>query len=653
MEIIRGVPLDAVPAWAVLERRLFADIEDGWRLFSRRYTREDGGIRFPAVFTDRDGVDDLYEPFFNWPAFYLLGGSDEVLAAAKRHWEGVTAQLESAGMLTDEYENGYDWFHQGESLLFFYGLCAADPGDVAFARRARRFAELYTDPAAGNYDRERNIIRAPHNGSLGARPGLNDIVQPYSASFAEMRRYGLPLEDVPGIESWDDLADPAKALAMGEAMQRAAQGDVVVDLAATSLVANRWLYDGDPEAAGWIDRYVGGWEERARANDGLVPDNVAPDGTVGGLHGGRWFGGHYGWTWPHGLPSVGMATVVSGLNAALVTGDDRRLDTARRVLDTVLDHAVVASVAETPYSLKGGWLARLGADADEPALLVPHRFGRDGWFDYAPMPLELPTWLWWWSRSDADRARLDRVRAGLPSGGRPVKAFRDKAEAGHEAPWLDYLDGRLPDYPEQALSMALGQVARRIALIQADDSDPATVHLHFWQRVNPVVTEVLTQLVSGAPQVLYNGGLPFVAVDYEDADAARPGLPADVAALVTGLDGDRIGLELVNVSPLHTRRVIVRPSRFGTARLAGVRFRTEPGADYPGPSTAYAATRGTVVERHIDTDTDTDTDADGVEVVLPPAHRLQLELITAPSPSPARHRGAADLDRIEHTKEQP
>ncbi|SDH71953.1 hypothetical protein SAMN04515691_0184 [Leifsonia sp. 98AMF] len=646
METIRGVPLDSVPAWAVLERRLFAGIEDGWRLFQRRYTREDGGIRFPAVFTDRDGVDDLYEPFFNWPAFYLLGGSDDVLSAAKRHWEGVTAQLEAAGMLTDEYENGYDWFHQGESLLFFYGLCAADPGDAAFARRARRFAELYTDPAAGNYDPERNIIRAPHTGALGARPGLNDVVQPYSASFGEMRRYGLPLEDVPGIETWDDLVDPAKARAMGEAMQRAARGDVVVNLASTGLVANRWLYDGDPEAAAWIDRYVGGWEARARANDGLLPDNVAPDGTVGGLHGGRWYGGHYGWTWPHGLPSVGMAAVVSALNAALVTGDDSRLDTARRVLDAVLDHAVVASVAETPYSLKGGWLARLGADADEPALLVPHRYGRDGWFDYAPMPLELPTWLWWWSRSDADRARLDRVREGLPSGPQPVKAFRDKAEAGHEAPWLDYLDGRLPDYPEQALSMALGQVARRIALIQQDDSDPATVHLHFWQRVNPVVTEVLTQLVSGAPQMLYNGGLPFVAVDYEDADAARPGLPADVAALVTGLGRDRISLELVNVSPLHTRRVVVRPSRFGTSRLAGVRFREEPGVDYPGASTAYAATRGTPVDRQVD------TDADGVEIVLPPAHRLQLELITAPSNSPARHRGAAAPDRIEHTKER-
>lgn len=636
METITGIPLDTVPAWAVLQRRLFADTEEAWRLFAEKYTKPEGGVRFPAVFTDRDGVDDVYEPFFNWPAFYALGGSDDILEAAKRHWNGVTAQLTAAGMLTDEYENGYDWFHQGESLLFFYGLCAADPGDPAFAERARRFAELYTDPAHGNYDAEHNIIRAPHNGALGPRPGLDDVVRPYSASFAEMERYGLPIEGVPGIERWSDLADPAKALAMGEAMQRAAAGDVVVNLASTSLVANRWLYDGDPASAAWIERYVGGWGERARANGGLVPDSVAPDGTVGGLHGGGWFGGHYGWTWPHGLPSVGMSTLVSGLNAALVSGDDGHLDTARGVLDTVLEQAVVAPVAETPYSLRGGWLARLGEDAAKPALLVPNRYGRDGWFDYAPMPLELPTWLWWWTRGDADRERLQRVRDGLPATEHPVKAFRDKAEAGHEAPWLDYLDGRLPDYPERALSMALGQVARRVALIDADDSDPATVHLHFWQRVNPVVTEVLTQLVGGAPQVLYNGGLPLTAVDYADADRGRPGLPADVAALVTALDGDRIALELVNVSPTRTRRVVVRPSRFGGSRLAAVGFGTEPGRDYPGASTAYAATRGTPEHARVE------TDADGV-VVLPPAHRLQLELVTAPSPSPARHRGAAAL----------
>ena len=136
-DTIHGHPLSEIPAWAVLERRLFDEIEAAWRLFSGTFAEPDGRLRFAADFVDRDGVDDLYEPFFNWPAFYLLGGSDDILTAAKRHWEGVTAQLTEAGMVTDEYENGYDWFHQGESLLFFYGLCAADPSDRAPARRTR------------------------------------------------------------------------------------------------------------------------------------------------------------------------------------------------------------------------------------------------------------------------------------------------------------------------------------------------------------------------------------------------------------------------------------------------------------------------------------------------------------------------------------
>jgi hypothetical protein len=632
---ILTTPLREVPAWAVLERRLFDEIEAAWRAFSAEYCEPDGRIRGAGGFDSRDGVDDLYEPFFNWPAFYALGGSDEILAQAKHHWEGVTRQLTEAGMLTDEYENGYDWFHQGESLLFMYGLCAADPGDDAFAERARRFAELYTDPARGNWDPDRNIIRAPHTGARGPLDGLGPEWQAYSAGQHEMRPYGLPLEHVPGVERWEDLEDPALAEAMGREMQRLAAGDVPVNLAATSLAANRWLYDGDTASAKWIIRYVDGWRERAAGNGGLLPDNVAPDGTVGGLHAGRWYGGHYGWTWPHGLHSVGMSTLIGGLNASLVSGDDGALDLTRTMLDTVLDHAITAPVAETRFSLRGGALARLGADAVKPALLVPYRHGRHGWFDYGPMPLELPTWLWWWSRDDADRARLRRVIDGLPATDEPVKAFRDKAEAGHEAPWIAFLEGEFDDYPVQALSMALGQVARRMAVMQTEVLDPATVHLHFWQRVNPVVTEVLGQLITGTPQVLYNGGLPFAAVAYQDADRHRPGLPPDVAALVTRLDGDRIELQLVNLSSTRSRRVRVRPSRFGQQVVAAVASRGERDADWPGRSTAYASTVGSPVV------TTVEVHAPDVLVELPPSHRADLTLITTPAPGRPHHVGAA------------
>lgn len=633
---IHATPLREHPAWAVLQRRLFSEIEQARRLFANRYTESDGRLRFRGRFEDRDGVDDFYEPFFNWPAFYALGGDDAVLPDAKRHWEGVTAQLTESGMLTEEYENGYDWFHQGESLLFFYGLCAADPQDAAFAARARRFAELYTNPAHGNYDPVHNIITAPHTGALGPLKGLGPEWQAYSADQIEMRPYGLPLHHVLGVEQWEDLEDPSHADLMGQSMQRLAAGDVPVNLAATSLVANRWLYDGDVASAEWIARYVDGWRQRAADGGGLIPDNVSPDGVVGGLHDGRTYGGHYGWAWPHGLHSVGIGALIGGINASLVTGEDAPLDMARTALDTVLDQAITAPLDDTPFSLRGAWAARLGRAAAEPMTLVPHRFGRHGWFDYGPMSLDLPTWLWWWSRREDDLQRLRRVVAGHPATESPVMPFRDKGEAGHEAPWLAFLAGTLPEYPEQALSMALGQVSRRVAVMDSAQLDPDADHLHFWQRVNPVVTEVLSQLITGTPQMLYNGGLPFAAVDYRDADRHRPGLPADVAALVRRLEADRIDIEVVNISSTRTRRVLVRPSRFGTERVRGVVSVAEVDGVYPGTSTGYATIPGRRV-----TET-ADVDVSEVLVEIPPAHRVELSLFVTPSSVTATHHRSAD-----------
>ena len=102
------------------------------------FTGPDGRLNYRHTLTSRDGVDDFYETFFNWPQLYLLGGADDLLAESERHWEGVTAQLTELGMLSGEYERGYDWFHQGESLLLLYFLTMADPARWARAGGAVR-----------------------------------------------------------------------------------------------------------------------------------------------------------------------------------------------------------------------------------------------------------------------------------------------------------------------------------------------------------------------------------------------------------------------------------------------------------------------------------------------------------------------------------
>ncbi|GAA1327650.1 hypothetical protein GCM10009647_065480 [Streptomyces sanglieri] len=622
VSVTASVPACEPPAWAVLQRQLFSALDEAWRVFEDRYCHPEGGLRFDGALEGRDGADDFYEPFFNWPMLYMLGGSDDLLDASKKHWNGITRQLSEAGFLVDEYERGYDWFHQGESLLMFYGICAADPSDDTFRRRALRFAELYlpTSPV-GNVDGPRRILRAPHTGAGGPRRGVDEAwAQGFGAELTNMKPYGLPLEDLPGIDTWDDLADPANARRMGEAMnRRLGDGDVAVNLASTSLIANAWLYTGEDRYRDWLVDYVQAWRDRAAAVGGVIPDNVGPSGEVGELHDGRWYGGSYGWTWPHGLHSVGAVAVVAAMNAALVTGDDAWFDLARAPLDRVLEEATRGPVRDGESSMASTWLQRLGPDADGDLQLVPYRKGLHGWFDHQPLQIAFPAWIWWCSGDPQDRQRLDRVERECGYDWTTVHAFRDKEEAGHEAPWLAYLDGRNPDYPARALSMALGQVARRMALVHEDASSVRTDDIHWWQRLNPVVTEILVQLTTGAPAAPYNGGLQQTRVRYWDAGRRRPGLPADVAALVEELDETRVGVQLVNLSNTRERRVVVQAGAFAEDGIDHVVV-DQLDDGYPGPNRAYRADEFTTSTRRID------VHDNHLLVILPPGTRIDLTM---------------------------
>ena len=449
------------PRWAVLQRRLFDVLDGAWRAFEDRYTQPDGRLVFHSRLgvppDDRDGVDDFYEAFFNWPALYLLGGADDLLPAAKRHWEGVTAQLTELGMLTAEYERGYDWFHQGEGLLFFYLLCLADPADSRFRERAERFADLYLGDEPGNYDAVRNIIRAPHVGADGPRPGLGGGEPYFPWSPDGFAPYGLPLEGIDGITFYRQLlTDDRLARRMGRVMwETMGRGDTAVNLAATSLAANAFMLTGDDRYRTWALRYVDGWLDRTRANGGILPDNAGLSGAVGEYLDGRWYGAHYGWSWPHGLHSVGTAAVIGSINAALLSGDDGYLDLGRAPLDLVMAHARRLAPRTTPMSLSKRWAQRFAGLEDSESLLVPYRISASGWHDYQPMQSALPAALWHYSQADSDLERLRRLEAGSSYDWSGVRAFRDKEEAGHEEPWLAYLDGRNPAYPEKILQAAL------------------------------------------------------------------------------------------------------------------------------------------------------------------------------------------------------
>ncbi|WP_326950741.1 hypothetical protein OG439_19295 [Amycolatopsis sp. NBC_01307] len=606
--ITASVPLLEPPGWAIAQRELFALLDRAWRRFARDFTGPDGRLRYAGDLTTRDGVDDFYETFFNWPQLYLLGGADDLLAESEHHWEGVTRQLTELGMLHDEYERGYDWFHQGESLLLLYFLSMAAP--ARWRERALRFAELYVDPAHGNYDPVHRVIRRPHNGSDPAREGLFDG-DAYPWLPKEAMTYGFPLEWLPP----DDAA-------LGEQMhRRMGTGDTAVNLAASGLVLNALLLSGEGRYRDWLAEYVGAWRERAAANGGILPDNVAPDGTVGGLLDGRWYGGHYGWSWPHGWYSVGHAAVIAALAAALATGDETFTDLVRPALDEIIAHGKVMAFTEADSSLESKWSVQLREDVHTPTLHVPFRHDDRGWFDYNPMLLGVPVALWHHSASAADRDRLDRLRAASGYDWRTVRPFRSKEEAGHEEPWFAYLAGDDPGYPERILAAAQAQVRHRLTRMERyRDRDVPEADIHLWQQSNPVVTEALVQLTWGAPQVVYNGGLQQARVRYYDARARRPGLPPSVSALVSGIDPDATVLDLVNLDPEEPRSVIVQAGAFAEHHIDVARYSVCEDPSWIGDLYDYGHGEPAVTSASID------VDGPWLQVELPRSTRVRLTL---------------------------
>ncbi len=623
-----NIPITFPPGWAVWQRKLIDVMSDAVHPFAAKYTRPDGSLIWrddqDDSFQTRDGADDFYESFYNWALLYLMGGGDHLLSMAHHHWDGVTKQLTRIGLVYKEYERGYDQFHQGESYIYFYFLCLADPTNPKLIERARRFAGLYLneDPDALNYDPQHKIIRAPHNGSEGARWGYFDG-EPIYEWYPYMAPYGLPYEDVDGITSYDDLRDPVLARRMGEVMQeRMGKGDTATNLIVTSLIANAFLLTGDEKYRGWITEYVGAWQDRARQNGGLLPDNVGLSGQVGEYINGKWYGGLYGWSWPHGYYNVCMAAIVGGASAYLITGDKAYLDLPRSQIEAIHALGQTRKLGELAMSLGHHWIGLLDQHTPETELfVVPYRYSDSGWFDFqTPSPV-YPIALWNLSHDATDWARVEHLRSTSHTDWRKVIGFRSKEDAGHEQPWLCFLNGENPQYPETILAESYAKVARRMEMIRRDEKDLRHVSIHHWQELNPVTTEALVQLMFGAPQIIYNGGLLLCQVRYFDAERQRPGLPEDVAVLVEKIEQDHIVVRLVNLSVFESRDLLIQAGAFGEHTFISADYDSRV-SDYPGNQGAagYAAPDLKTELQHVEIDDSL------LRVQLPPATEIRLTL---------------------------
>ncbi|GIX06490.1 MAG: hypothetical protein KatS3mg115_0893 [Candidatus Poribacteria bacterium] len=283
--------------------------------------------------------------------------------------------------------------------------------------------------------------------------------------------------------------------------------------------------------------------DRAKRNGGILPDNVGPNGIIGERMNGKWWGGYYGWRWPHGARNILEATLIAGQNALLLTGDRGYLDLHRSQWDR---------------------LCSLGRE-ENGRWVIPYRHGDRGWFDYRPpdpyFPIHLYATSWEqqdWQRLEALGHRDDWVqRARFGKGGQ----FYPSA-------WFALVHDRREEAVERMLDATEEEVNRRLSLIQADaDEDPETWDVHHWQDRNPVVCEPLVQLAMGTPGAIYHGGLLHASLRFFDEERGRAGLPEGVAARVREITADRVQLELINADLLRSKRMILQAGTFGEHRF--------------------------------------------------------------------------------------
>ena len=366
--------------------------------------------------------------------------------------------------------------------------------------------------------------------------------------------------------------------------------------------------------------------ERSRAHDGLLPDQIGPSGAVGEYVDGKWYGGRYGWTFPHGFLTLHFATVDAGANAYLLTRDDRYLDLPRRQMDRILELGEQRDPRDEHMSGRANWKQQLEAiPPGEKTFLVPYRYGDAGWFDWMPMGALYPVYLWHLSMRDDDWERVERLRGLEANDWDEVYSFRDKHDAGHEQPWSRFLAGAHPHYPEQIQQASYAQVVRRMAQVHQDGDVGTRHHVHHWQWGNPVTSEALVQLTLGAPQPIYNGGLLHARLRYFDVETRRAGLPPDVAALVEGLKADRTLVRLVNTSATQARTLRIQAGAFGEHRFTEARFQQRT-SEWPGGLGGYAGTYS--AEPVLREEFVLPLPDNHLEVQLPPGSELCLDLAT-------------------------
>src|SRR4029079_13531683 len=134
-------------------------------------------------------------------------------------------------------------------------------------------------------------------------------------------------------------------------------------------------------------------------------------------------------------------------------------------------------------------------------------------------------------------------------------------------PWVEYLEGKNPGFPETVLKRDLDSIPRRMAEMQRDPTTPETRLADNAMEFNPAAVGGMVQLMWGALVPGREGSLLSARLRYFDPVRRRAGVPDDVGALVSELRDDRTVGTLVDGSTKTQRPVVVQGGGYGEPQI--------------------------------------------------------------------------------------
>ena len=581
---VKATQVSPPPRWALLEHQLMKLMEESVPPMVDKYA-EKGGAFYYA-----DHVDDIYEMAYNWSLFYAMGAGRQVLDLALQQWHATTRFFADdivsrihpnfRAQIRNEYFNlatpgGSEWYHKGEANMAFYHFGLVDPTISENVRRARRFAALYMDedPDAPNYDPQHNIFRSPIQSSVGPLRHANvEDALGWLHGGGNNHYYGVRATLYPLLKDlepeWHEKPERRDQI-LKLFDEVVLKGDIPNSLGATALITNAYLYTGEDKYKQWVLNYTEGWLERMRRNDGIMPDNVGPTGQIGENRQGQWWGGLYGWNSFVGNYIMFCSLTIAAECALLLSGDFGYLELLRSQIRILMDNAITR---------------------EDGQLLLPARYGPDGWeyamenFDrekgrFVPFRMQELAHLYHASLASEDYDLIARIReTDKERDWNHVPVLGEKSYGDTELARFQYYDGKNPDWPEKILQAEYQNAQTAFESIQNETRDAHALIADNDGPPAPVYTKGLTQVMMGAPQSVYTGGLLRATVRYFDSDRGRPGLPRDVVALVDKLEAEGAGVHLVNLNASETRNLIVQAGAFAEHQFVELTYgdRTVP-----------------------------------------------------------------------------